>query len=108
MTHCVLVPLQGLEDMIPGTWYLNVVATREAHRGQGLGRELIALAEEIAHALQKRGVSLIVADTNVGARKLYAALGYRELAQRPMVKEKWDHPGQSWLLMAKYGGPGPA
>lgn len=97
----MFVPLQQLEDMVPGTWYVNVVATREAHRGKGYGTELLALAENIAAGLGKRGVSLIVANTNVGARGLYGRRGYRELAQRPMVKRGWAHPGTNWVLMAK-------
>ena len=97
----MFVPLQKLEDMVPGTWYINVVATREEHRGNGYGNKLLALAENIATSLGKRGLSLIVADTNVGARRLYTGLGYRELAQRPMVKERWAHPGKNWVLMAK-------
>jgi len=97
----MFVPLQQLEDMVSGTWYINVVATKEAYRGQGYGKELLVLAEKIAAGLGKRGLSLIVADTNTGARRLYAGLGYRELAQRPIVKERWKHPGKNWVLMTK-------
>jgi len=86
----MFVPLQQLEDLVPGTWYINVVATREAYRGKGYGSELIFLAEKIAAGLGKRGLSLIVADTNTGARRIYAGLGYRELAHRP-----------NWVLMTK-------
>jgi ribosomal protein S18 acetylase RimI-like enzyme len=97
----MFVPLQQLEDMAPGTWYINVIATREVHRGKRYGNELLALAENIAASFGKRGLSLIVADTNVGARRLYTGLGYRELAQRPMVKERWARPGENWVLMVK-------
>lgn len=97
----MFVPLQQLEDMVPGTWYVNVVATKEAYRGNGYGHELLALADNIAASLGNRGLSLIVADTNMGARKLYTGLGYRELARRPMVKERWQHPGKNWVLMMK-------
>lgn len=97
----MFVPLQQLEDMVPGTWYLNAIATAEAYRGRGYGAGLLGLAEPMAASLQKRGVSLIVADSNEGARRLYAKLGYRELARRPMVKERWVHPGSHWVLMAK-------
>jgi ribosomal protein S18 acetylase RimI-like enzyme len=94
-------PLQRLEDLVPGTWYINVLATTASHRGKGYGRELLVLAERISASLGKRGLSLIVADTNAGARRLYANLGFREIAQRPMVKEQWDHPASSWVLMLK-------
>jgi ribosomal protein S18 acetylase RimI-like enzyme len=97
----MFVPLQQLEDLAPGTWYINVLATKEAHRGLGYGNELLALAEDIAASLGKHGLSLIVADTNLGARKLYSSLGYQEVAQRAMVKERWVHPGTHWILMTK-------
>lgn len=104
----MFVPLQQLEDLVPGTWYINAVATKEEQRGKGYGKELLALAETISASLGKRGLSLIVADTNVGARKLYAGLGYREVAQREMVKERWAHPGKNWILLAKDLGIGVA
>ena len=97
----MFVPLQQLEDLVPGTWYINVVATSEGHRGKGYGRELLALAETIARDLGKRGLSLILADTNESARELYLRLGYRDVARRPMVKEQWQHPGLDWVLMVK-------
>jgi ribosomal protein S18 acetylase RimI-like enzyme len=97
-------PLQRLEDQVPGTWYINVLATQPSHRGKGYGRELLTLAGHIAASLGKRGTSLIVSDANAGARRLYADLGYREMAQRPMVKEQWDHAGSNWVLLGKYPG----
>lgn len=97
----MFVPLQQLEDMVPGTWYVNVLATLPEFRGNGYGTELLALAETAARESAKRGLSIIVADTNTGARRLYERLGYRERAQRPMVKEKWQHPGERWVLLVK-------
>jgi ribosomal protein S18 acetylase RimI-like enzyme len=87
--------------MVPGTWYVNAVATRATHRGKGYGNELLALAGKLAASLGKRGLSLIVADSNAAARRLYNRLGYRELAERAMVKERWVHPGTHWVLMAR-------
>ncbi|MGW8246704.1 MAG: GNAT family N-acetyltransferase [Acidiferrobacterales bacterium] len=97
----MFVPLQQLEDMVPGTWYINVVAVYEEFRGRGYGKELLALAETIARDLGMRGLSLIVADTNEGARKLYNKIGFQEKAYRSMVKERWQHPGANWVLMVK-------
>lgn len=95
----MFVPLQQLEELVPGTWYINVVATRPEHRGKGYGTELLELAESICVDAGKRGLSLIVADTNAGARRLYRAHGFREIALRPMVKERWAGPGAEWVLM---------
>lgn len=97
----MFVPLQQLEDLVPGTWYINVLATLPAHRCKGYGRELLRLAECICTDLGKRGLSLIVANTNEGARHLYRANGYQDVASRSMVKERWQHPGANWVLMQK-------
>jgi len=48
-----------------------------------------------------------VADANDGARRLYARLGYRQRASRPMVKEGWTGPGVDWLLLVKALPPPP-
>lgn len=95
-------PLQRLEDLAPGTWYINVLATLESHRHRGHGRELLALAENLAASQRKRGLSIIVSDANTGARRLYTSLGYQEVAQRPMVKEQWENPGSHWVLLTKH------
>ena len=97
----MFVPLQQLEDLVPGTWYVNVLAVYPAFRGRGIGAALLSLAEAMAVNTAKAGLSIIVADTNVGARRLYERQGYRELARRPMVKQGWSHPGSEWVLLVK-------
>jgi ribosomal protein S18 acetylase RimI-like enzyme len=97
----MFVPMQQLEDMVPGTWYVNVLATYPGHRGAGYGHELLHIAEAIAAGMGMRGMSIIVADSNAGARRLYERQGYRELASRPMVKEDWENPGCRWVLLVK-------
>jgi ribosomal protein S18 acetylase RimI-like enzyme len=97
----MFVPLQQLEDLVPGTWYVNVLATYPEHRGRGYGRELLSIAEALARDCGRRGMSIIVSDANDGARRLYARLGYRERATRPMVKEAWENPGRNWALLVK-------
>src|SRR6516164_4002894 len=49
----------------------------------------------------KRGMSVTVSDANIGARRLYELLGYRETARRPMVKEQWVNEGHEWVLITK-------
>ena len=56
----LFVPMQELENLAPGTWYVNVLATYPEHRGQGLGAGLLHLAEQIAAAAGKSGLSIIV------------------------------------------------
>lgn len=97
----MFVPLQQLEDQVPGTWYVNVLAAYPEHRGKGYGAELLSLAENIASDSGCRGMSIIVADSNTGARRLYERQGYLERDRRPMVKEDWAHPGAEWVLLVK-------
>lgn len=97
----MFVPLQELENLAPGTWYVNVLAVLPQFRNRGLGSRLLALADDTGARLGKRGMSVIVADTNTGARQLYERFGYAMTAQRPMVKEGWNGEGESWVLLTK-------
>jgi len=95
----MFVPLQELENLAPGTWYVNVLATFAAYRGRGHGTRLLGIAERLAAAAGRSGLSIIVSDANVGARRLYERCGCVEVATRPMVKEGWDNPGENWILL---------
>lgn len=97
----MFVPLQELENLVPGTWYVNVLAVRPQFRGNGLGKQLLDLAETTAQSFGKSGLSVIVSDANTGARRLYERCGYSQSATRPMVKEGWQNDGQLWVLLAK-------
>ena len=100
-TPPMFVPLQELENLAPGTWYVNVLATYPGHRGRGHGTRLLGLAEELAAAAGSRGLSIIVSDANAGARRLYGRCGYRLAAERAMVKDGWASAGVDWLLLLK-------
>lgn len=97
----MFVPLQELEALAQDTWYINVVAVHPEFRGKGVGSILLDEAERAAHASGKSGLSLIVADANAGARRLYARAGYHEAASRPMVSEGWQTEASNWVLMIK-------
>ncbi len=97
----MFVPLQELENLAPGTWYVNVLAAYPEFRGRGLGTGLLGLAERIARAGGRRGLAIIVSDGNPGARRLYERVGCREVARRAMVKDDWDNPGENWVLLVK-------
>ena len=97
----VLVPLHKLMNQALDTWYVHVLASYPEHRGKGQGSALLAVAETLAVSAGKRGLSLLVSDTNTGARRLYEHRGYREAAHCRMVKEQWQHPGTNWMLLRK-------
>jgi len=97
----MFVPMQELENLAPGTWYVNVLAVVPQFRGRGLGTKLLALADDTARSLDKRGMSVIVSGANSGARRLYERCGYRERATRPAVKEDWVNEARDWVLLTK-------
>jgi ribosomal protein S18 acetylase RimI-like enzyme len=97
----MFVPLQELENLAPGTWYVNVLATCPEYRRQGFGTRLLSIAERHAAATGRSGLSIIVSDANSGARRLYERVGCSEVATRPMVKEHWRNAGESWILLVK-------
>ena len=78
----MFVPLQELENLAPGTWYVNVLAAYPEHRGKGHGRRCSASPTGIAAAENRPGLSIIVSDANTGAVRLYERCGYRETARR--------------------------
>ena len=97
----MFVPLQQLEDLVAGTWYVNVLATYPEYRGKGHGTELLSIAERLAADSNRSGLSIIVSDANTGARRLYERSGYVEKATRPMIKESWDGDGRNWVLLER-------
>lgn len=100
-TPPLIRPLIELEALAPSTWYVNVLAALPGHRGRGHGTRLLELAEHRARAAGLDALSIIVADTNTGARALYERMGYVETARRPMVKDGWDNPGREWVLLIR-------
>ncbi|MGF1446502.1 MAG: GNAT family N-acetyltransferase [Pikeienuella sp.] len=97
----LFLPLQMLENLVPGSWYVHVLATDPAHRGQGWGGRLLALADARAQASGVRRLSIIVADDNHAARRLYARHGFCQIDHRCACTEGWETETRSWLLLAK-------
>jgi [ribosomal protein S18]-alanine N-acetyltransferase len=80
--------------------YLKSIAVREDRRSRGLGRRLMAFAEDRILG-EAANVFLLVSSFNEGARRLYERMGYR------LVGELTDYwlPGHSELLLRKTRGP---
>jgi ribosomal protein S18 acetylase RimI-like enzyme len=97
----MFVPLQELENLAPGTWYVNVLAAYPEYRNLGFGTRLLGVAEDMARDNRKTGLSVIVSDANHGARRLYLRCGYREAGERLKVKEGLQNEGRSWVLLTK-------
>jgi ribosomal protein S18 acetylase RimI-like enzyme len=98
-------PLQELENQALESWYVNVLACYPDYRGQGYGSLLLRAAEDIARDAGQRRMSVIVSDTNRGARRLYERHGYREVATRRCEGGDWQTATEHWVLLIKVFGP---
>ena len=63
--------------------------------------KLIAHAAGLAAGTGCRGTSIIVADSNHGARRLYQRTGHVERARRAAVKEDWHGAVREWVLLVR-------
>ncbi len=94
-------PLVLLEAKAPGSRYINVLAAFPEVQHQGLGRQLLDIAESKARELGAPTVSVIVGTWNEGAGRLYARAGFDRLAGEPaMLPPGFPHKG-NWALMVK-------
>lgn len=94
----VLRPLIRLEWEAPGSFYVNAIAVFPGHRGQGYGRRLLALADDLARDAGADRVSLQVFEGNAGAVRLYRRLGFVETASSEAVPHE-SHPHHGRLLL---------
>src|SRR5215212_7778701 len=77
--------LEELEQKVPGTFYINILAAYPEYRGQGLGTSLLEAAHTLAPEAGCEELSLEVFEQNEGAVRLYECNGFREIARLPAV-----------------------
>ena len=95
-------PLQELENLALDSWYINMLAAFPAYRDRGLGGRLLNIADGIGRGAGVTKMSVIVADGNPGARRLYKRHGYIKQAWRPCVAaEGWNTGSARWDLLVK-------
>ncbi len=97
----VVCPLVVLESRAPGSWYINAIATSEAHRGRGVASRLIADAEKNAIEASCSVMSLIVASENTKAVRLYEYLDFETVDSLPVVPYPGCLHGGDWILMTR-------
>jgi len=97
-------PLIELEQRVPESFYINMIATYPQHRGQGIGSALMGKVDGLARAAGCGLVSIEVFDSNQGALKLYRRLGYVEVDSLPMVASPYHPAGRAILLTRQTGG----
>ena len=69
-------------DVKPGDLYIAEIAIDDSLRGQGLGRKVLFEVIEYAREKNMNRVILDADFRNVGARKLYEKLGFKEFNKK--------------------------
>ncbi|WP_461519135.1 GNAT family N-acetyltransferase [Porticoccus sp.] len=95
----VLAPYSKLEA--DNSFYICGVALKPEYRGQGIGTQLIKLAEQQARMRKFHTLSLVVFEQNERAIKLYKALGYREVRREKIVQHPLIQATGDAILMTK-------
>ena len=90
-----------LEHLVPGHWYINMMAVLPEARGRGLGSRLLAEAESQARGQGCPGVALIVAASNKGAISTYERAGFVEMDRRPFNLGDFGMEPTDAILMTK-------
>ena len=81
-------PLIALEQCVPGSFYINMLAAYPGYRNRGVGTRLMDMVDRLAAEAGCTTVSVEVFEQNEGALRLYRRLGYRVVEQRDVV----EHP----------------
>jgi ribosomal protein S18 acetylase RimI-like enzyme len=99
-------PLVELEHCVPGSFYINMLATYPKYRNRSVGTQLMGIVDELAAAADCTVSSIEVFSENTGALKLYERLGYRIIETRPAVPHPCHpHTEKIVLLTREVGKP---
>lgn len=71
----------------PGEWEFRFLAVSGTAWGKGVGRALVAAAEQRARDAGAEAMMLFVIDINTRAQELYARLGYARVSERDWSPE---------------------
>lgn len=98
----IVRPMIELELAVPGSYYINMLATLPGFRGRGLGSLLLEAVAAKAGTTGCRELSVGVFEQNSGAVRLYQRHGFREAARRRAVVHPC-HPYDGDVLMLTRG-----
>ncbi len=92
-------PCIELEQCVPGSFYINMLATFPEYRNQSIGTQLMAIVDNLAREVGCDQTSIQVFGQNQGALRLYQRLGYNIVEKRPVIPHSC-HPytGEIMLL----------
>ena len=91
-------PAIELEQCVPESFYVNMLAAYPRFRGQGLGSALMARVDGLAREAGCDLISIEVFEANQGALRLYHRLGYQLRETRPVPKSDYFEAGNLLLL----------
>jgi ribosomal protein S18 acetylase RimI-like enzyme len=97
----LLRPLEELEQKVPGTFYINILAAYPEYRGLGFGTTLLEAAHTLASEAGCNELSLEVFEENEDAVRLYERHGYREIARLPTVPHPIYKYEGNFVLMTR-------
>lgn len=99
-------PLIELEQCVPDSYYINMIATYPKYRGRGVGTALLGLIDGLARNAGCKLCSIEVFEENSGALRLYQRLGFSIIDRRPVVEHS-SHPYSGYIaLLARAVGAG--
>lgn len=87
--------------------HLGLVAVEPSMQSRGLGRRIVALAEELAHARGASEMRLQVVHLREELPPFYRSLGYREVGTSQFVESKGTIVPVHFIDMKKHLGPLP-
>lgn len=91
-------PLIELEQCVPDSYYVNMLAVYPQFRGRGVGTALMGRVDGLARQAGSTLSSVAVFEENAGALRLYERLGYRVVEGRPLIPHP-IHPYRGRVLM---------
>ncbi len=98
-------PLLMMDRKVPGTFYINMLATYPEYRSRGIGRALMEHAEEVAKSMDIDELSLQVFNENARALEFYYRLDYRKIAELPVVPHDcYPYKDKVYLLKKEIHG----
>ncbi len=91
-------PLVELEQRVPASFYINMIATFPEYRNQSIGTRLMGIVDDLAGQAGCTLSSIQVFDQNRAALRLYQRLGYSVLDRRLVVPHE-SHPYDGHIVL---------
>jgi ribosomal protein S18 acetylase RimI-like enzyme len=91
-------PLVELEQCVPSSFYINMLATFPEYRNMTIGTKLMSMVDELARDAGCSLSSIEVFQQNDGALRLYQRLGYNIIEKRRVVPHS-SHPYDGDVLL---------